>query len=304
MIDRTEGERHHGLLAPSPPPTAASSTVGVSDDSVSPSLQAPLLGVNCVLPVPFLPEILEGLLDRIAGAGFHALEFSRLRGLTLESAERLREMALGRGLAPWSIHSGPLRGPEPLAAGRRLLDLAAALGARVHVLHVSSRRFAAADPEVRRRVRARDQEIVRDMAHAAGERGLIVGLENGAAAGQVDYLEEILAAVDQASLGIALDVGHAHLRGGDPAAAARRLAPHIRHVHLHDNHGARDEHLPPGGGTIDWRALLAALHEIGYVGPWMVELRMSRDPAALAQAAAFLRHWSVANPSSALVDTA
>lgn len=263
-----------------------------------------LLGVNCVLPVPFLPILLDGLLDRVAAAGFRVLEFSRLRGLTREEAASLREMALARGLAPWAIHSGPLRGPEPLAVGQRLLALAEALGARVQVLHVSSRRFAAADPEMRRRVRARDREIVRGMADAAGEQGLILALENGAAPRQVDYLEEILAALDHPSLGIALDVGHAHLRGGDPAAAVRRLAPHLRHVHLHDNHGARDEHLPPGRGTIDWPVLLATLREVGYAGPWMVELRASRDPVALAQAAAFLRRWSVARPSSAFVDTA
>jgi sugar phosphate isomerase/epimerase len=259
----------------------------------------PLLGVNCVLPVPFRAAFLESLLEVVAAAGYRALEFSRLRSLTLPEAERLREMALARGLAPWSIHSGPLRGPEPLAVGQRWLDLAQALGARVHVLHVSSRRFAAADPEVRRRVRARDREIVTGMVRAAGERGLILALENGAAAGQIDYLEEILAAIDRPHLGIALDAGHAHLRGGDPAAAVRRLAPHLRHVHLHDNHGERDEHLPPGRGSIEWVPLLAALGDAGYTGPWMVELRTPRDPEALAEAAACLRRWSVAPSSGA-----
>jgi sugar phosphate isomerase/epimerase len=271
---------------------------------VAPSPVEPLLGVNCVLPVPFHTVSLEVVLDCAAAAGFRALEFSRLRGLTVEDAERLRAMALERGLEPVSIHSGPLRGPEPLAVGLRLLDLARALGARVHVLHVSSRRFAAADPELRRRVRARDREIARGMAGEAGARGLTLALENGAAAGQLDYLEEILAAVDRPALGIALDVGHAHLRGGDPAAAARRVAPHLRHVHLHDNHGARDEHLPPGQGTIDLPALLAAIRGTGCTGAWIVELRASRDPAALAEAVAFLRPWSVARPPSARVDSA
>jgi sugar phosphate isomerase/epimerase len=260
---------------------------------------APLLGVNCVLPVPFRAAFLERVLDLIASSGFQALEFSRLRGLTPAEADHLREMARERGLLPWAIHSGPLRGPEPLAVGQRWLDLAQALGARVHVLHVSSRRFAAADPEVRRRVRARDREIVTGVARAAGERGLFLALENGAAAGQIGYLEEILAAIDQPHLGIALDVGHAHLRGGDPAAAARRLAPHLRHVHLHDNHGARDEHLPPGQGSIEWIPLLAALRDAGYAGPWMVELRTPRDPTALAEAAALLRRWSLTPPTGA-----
>jgi sugar phosphate isomerase/epimerase len=288
------------LFAPSPDPPRSARCV----PPLAPPPSGPLLGVNCVLPVPFHAAFLGRVLDQVAAAGFQALEFSRLRGLTLGDAEGLQVMARERGLTPWSIHSGPLRGPEPLAAGLRLLDLAGALGARVHVLHVSSRRFAAPDPELRRRVRERDREISRGMADAAGARGLILALENGAAAGQLDYLEEILADVDRPALGIALDVGHAHLRGGDPAAAARRVAPHLRHLHLHDNHGARDEHLPPGQGTLDWPALLGALRETGYGGAWIVELRSARDPADLAAAGAFFRERSVAGPPSARVDTA
>jgi len=43
-------------------------------------------------------------------------------------------------------------------------------------------------------------------------------------------------------------------------------------THLQDNHGARDEHLPPGDGAIDWEDVAAALREIGYPGCLMLEL--------------------------------
>ncbi len=29
-------------------------------------------------------------------------------------------------------------------------------------------------------------------------------------------------------------------------------------AHIHDNHGLKDEHLPPYDGTIEWKAALAA----------------------------------------------
>jgi len=57
-------------------------------------------------------------------------------------------------------------------------------------------------------------------------------------------------------LGFALDVGHAHANGN--------LEPFLEqgeaiHVHLHDNHGSRDDHLACGDGSIDFRRVMAAL---------------------------------------------
>jgi sugar phosphate isomerase/epimerase len=44
------------------------------------------------------------------------------------------------------------------------------------------------------------------------------------------------------------------------------------HVHLHDNGGERDEHLPPGQGTIDFDALFDALGE--HPGPLNISLEL------------------------------
>lgn len=44
-----------------------------------------------------------------------------------------------------------------------------------------------------------------------------------------------------------------------PADWLAPMLPDLRHVHLHDNHGALDEHLPLGAGTIDFAPILAAL---------------------------------------------
>ena len=57
-------------------------------------------------------------------------------------------------------------------------------------------------------------------------------------------------------LGFALDVGHAHVNGNLEAFLERGGATH---VHLHDNHGARDEHLACGEGEIDFGRIMAAL---------------------------------------------
>jgi sugar phosphate isomerase/epimerase len=66
-------------------------------------------------------------------------------------------------------------------------------------------------------------------------------------------------------LGLNFDIGHMFCVGEDPAHSIRRLAPHIRHVHLEDIAATRvHHHLIPGEGAIDFSAVLAALREINY----------------------------------------
>jgi sugar phosphate isomerase/epimerase len=58
------------------------------------------------------------------------------------------------------------------------------------------------------------------------------------------------------------------------AEAVGTLGKRIAELHVHDNHGLKDQHLWPGDGTIDWPATLetlkslhtppAAVLEIGY----------------------------------------
>lgn len=46
------------------------------------------------------------------------------------------------------------------------------------------------------------------------------------------------------------DIGHANTFGVDLSAYIDRLQPHLAGIHLHDNGGTKDEHLPLGRGTI------------------------------------------------------
>ena len=46
------------------------------------------------------------------------------------------------------------------------------------------------------------------------------------------------------------------------AEAIGILGKRIGEVHVHDNHGLKDEHLWPGDGTIDWSATCEALKQL------------------------------------------
>ncbi len=77
-----------------------------------------------------------------------------------------------------------------------------------------------------------------------------------------EHLETVLDALPP--LLCHLDMGHCNLWGRRPAAMIRRFGDRIHHIHLHDNDGRSDLHLPPGAGNINWRAVVRALQEVGY----------------------------------------
>lgn len=56
-----------------------------------------------------------------------------------------------------------------------------------------------------------------------------------------------------------LDIGHANLYGRKPEEFIRRFRSKLKHVHLHDNHGNFDAHLPMGCGSIEWEKVLKVL---------------------------------------------
>lgn len=74
-------------------------------------------------------------------------------------------------------------------------------------------------------------------------------------------------------LGLALDVGHVHCLGdGDPASRIRQFAESLRVIHIEDMRTGLHEHLLFGEGEIDFPPILAAMREVGYTGPLVVEL--------------------------------
>jgi sugar phosphate isomerase/epimerase len=78
------------------------------------------------------------------------------------------------------------------------------------------------------------------------------------------------------NVGICLDLGHAHISGGI-AEAIGTLGNRIATLHVHDNHGIKDEHLWPGDGTIDWPATMKALKALPTPPAAVLEIHHSLD---------------------------
>jgi sugar phosphate isomerase/epimerase len=75
-------------------------------------------------------------------------------------------------------------------------------------------------------------------------------------------LARLLEAIPSPSFGYCLDAGHGALFSEVPIVAwIEALGSRLLEIHLHDNHGKADEHLPLGWGSIDFPAIFSALRE-------------------------------------------
>ena len=94
-----------------------------------------------------------------------------------------------------------------------------------------------------------------------------------------EHLLEILRVGHFDDVSVCLDVGHAHLTdykspGSGIDAAFELLGERIAEVHVHDNNGARDEHLWPGtaGSGLDWANVHRHLTRLPPWAPAILEI--------------------------------
>lgn len=177
---------------------------------------------------------------------------------------------------------------------RRSIDACRALGGEIVVVH-----FGKCPIHVTRGflegTKRRYLKFIKQCLSYAQERGVTLALEN--AGGQpniypstAEELGKFVAGLEGAK--ITFDIGHAHLaerrtgRKDTGAAIARSieaLREHLIHVHVHDNHGMEDDHLPPGDGDIDFKPAADTLRAINYDGLLIAELWNPANPPEAAQ---------------------
>jgi len=93
----------------------------------------------------------------------------------------------------------------------------------------------------------------------AGEAGVKVAIEN-IFEEEPGGLRLLMEGLDTSVAGICFDAGHFNLFSRLPLKAwMDSLKDYIIELHLHDNRGDRDSHLPPGDGTFDFRELFELL---------------------------------------------
>jgi sugar phosphate isomerase/epimerase len=220
-----------------------------------------------------------GLLDAFARAGAQGVElFAARQHFDYTSRPHIRELAewfasnpaelfsmhaplysdmeMGRGGSPAVnvIHPEKSRRIDAMDEIKRALEVAEILPFRFLILHLGEREDTWGPRALEHSISG--LEHLRAFSSPLGVKVLVENLQGEVA--RPAHLVEILTAGHFRDIGVCLDVGHAHLGDGVPAALLE-LNGHIRSAHLHDNKGDKDAHLWPGDGTIDWNETLGGL---------------------------------------------
>jgi sugar phosphate isomerase/epimerase len=177
---------------------------------------------------------------------------------------------------------------------KRSIDACRSLGGEITVVHFGKCPI----PDVREFLegtKQRYREFISNCLPYARERGVTLALEN---AGRdlrsypptVEELKQLV--LETEGIKVTLDIGHAHLverRTGKRATGSaiaehiRNLREHLAHIHVHDNRGRLDDHLPPGDGEINFKPAVEALREIKYDGFLIAELWNPQHPLETAK---------------------
>src|SRR5450432_3983149 len=206
-------------------------------------------------------------------------------GLSLESlhAPNSRDLSATReGALPLSIcEVERVRRIEAMDELKRAIDVAEDLPFSRMIFHMGSSRETS-DPRKRDAAFSSLEHLILHARHL----GVTICVENTTSEmGSPDYLRSFVDETRLTGLRFNFDIGHAHLADGpEEDRVAESFAP-LRDLvaggHIHDNHGEKDEHLPPYDGTIDWPAAVELLKTAPETDlPLTLELKEKMGPEA------------------------
>jgi sugar phosphate isomerase/epimerase len=139
------------------------------------------------------------------------------------------------------------------------LRFSAEIGANQIVLHPG---FLGSPAFSRELAKLRAKETMHRLAEVAKSLGVQLAMENVGYRGQSIYTEEefvsVLDDVDPI-VGYLVDVGHAHINGWNIPILIEKVAPRLLALHIHDNDGKGDQHLPIYQGTMEWESIFQAM---------------------------------------------
>jgi sugar phosphate isomerase/epimerase len=164
---------------------------------------------------------------------------------------------------------------------RRVIDVADDLPYARLILHMGGARETA-DPRKRDAAFSSLEHLILHAHHA----GVTICVENTMSEmGDPGYLRAFVDETRLTGLRFNFDIGHANLSDFPEDERLEKSFAPLRDltssVHLHDNRGEKDEHLPPYDGTIDWPAAIKILQSAPQASlPLVLELKEKTGPEA------------------------
>jgi D-psicose/D-tagatose/L-ribulose 3-epimerase len=256
------------------------------------------IGVNTwVWTSPLTDAGVADLLRRIAGMGFDAVELPLENAGDLDAAV-VADVLAETGLTPCVVGAmapgRDLVDADCVAATqdylRACIDFAAGVGARsvCGPFYAATGRVWRMDADQRQAAYDDLRTHLAPVVDHALAQGVRLGVEplNRYETSLVNTVDQALTALGPLlgeGLGLALDSYHLNIEERSSANAIRAAGPHLAHVQVcGSDRGA------PGGDQTDWPAFVAALDEVGYDGPLVIE-SFTADNASIATAASIWR---------------
>ena len=212
-----------------------------------------------------------------------ALDAHRLQLVSLHAPTSRDLSAMRESGAPLSIcEVERVRRIEAMDELKRVIDVADDLPYARLILHMGGSRETA-DPRKRDAAFSSLEHLVLHARHA----GVTICVENTLSEmGSPDYLRTFVDETRLTGVRFNFDIGHAHLAEfPEEERLEKSFAPIkdlVSSVHLHDNHGEKDEHLPPYDGSIDWPGAIRLLKSASQNDlPLILELKEKTGPEAL-----------------------
>ena len=183
------------------------------------------------------------------------MKLSSLHAPTSKDSSATRES--GQPLSICEVEK--VRRIEAMDEFKRAIDVSEDLAFSRMVLHMGGSREEA-DPRKRDAAFSTLEHLVLHAHHA----GVTLAVENTTSEmGDPAYLRAFVDETRLTGLRFNFDVGHANLADGPAEERLERsFAPMkalVASVHLHDNHGEKDEHLLPYEGSIHWESAIPLL---------------------------------------------
>ena len=266
-------------------------------------------------------------LEICAASGFDAVDFDLHSGIesddihtksdqeVIEYCNGIKKRAdeLGliisqtHGLCTTFIPNDEMHNATVLEQSRRDLLATSALGAPSCVIHsiTTSKWFGASDETMHKT----NNEMFSMLIPYAERYGVNIALETFGDIrrdgnryidffGDVYELKKQYDMLDTKNKVLCMDTGHTHKANSakpsvlDTVEAIHYLGSDIKLLHLNDNNGFSDQHLPPflAGDSLQlkWKNVMAALDDIGYDGIYNFELLLGRTGAMMDDYVHFL----------------
>jgi len=243
----------------------------------------------------------ENALERLAAAGFKVLDFNFTDSIFENSpfmgeqwkewVENLTKLAAKLGISFSQAH-GPIydiyeqeteKYKQFTELSRRAIVGSGILGVKWIVFHTSTVP-GTYDKEHLDFMKKRNIEWVSSLLETAEKYNVGIALENlrdGYHNTEIIHTygsipSELIELVDEINhplVGLCLDTGHAAIQKLDLAKTIVDMGTRLKALHIQDNNGLVDQHLPPFYGIIDWKSTMSALKSIGYEGDFTYEVQ-------------------------------